>query len=49
MSELPKTFDPSSIEQKWYSRWIEDKAFHAEAPAEDSGKATYSIVIPPRT
>ncbi|MBN1403160.1 MAG: valine--tRNA ligase [Opitutales bacterium] len=47
MSELAKTYDPSSIEPKWYASWTQNKAFHAEAPAEGSGKETYSIVIPP--
>ena len=50
MSELPKTYEPSAIETKWYNAWLEGKAFHAEAPAKGAdGKrpATYSIVIPP--
>jgi len=47
MSELAKTYDPSSIEAAWYQAWQDAKAFHAEAPAKDSGKSAYSIVIPP--
>ena len=24
MSDLPKAYDPSLVEEKWQSRWIED-------------------------
>ncbi|MFA5257007.1 MAG: valine--tRNA ligase [Opitutales bacterium] len=50
MSELAKTYDPSAIEPKWYKTWLDEKAFHAEAPAPDAPEQnpeTYSIVIPP--
>lgn len=44
MSDLPKAYDPSLVEEKWQSRWIEEGCFKAD-PA--SGKPAYSIVIPP--
>ncbi len=44
MSELPKTYDPSAVEPKWYARWLERGDFHADAKSE---KPAFSIVIPP--
>ena len=44
MSELPKAYDPTQVEQKWYRFWTEQRYFHAEA---NIPKAPYSIVIPP--
>lgn len=37
-------YDPSTVEDKWYSYWLENKFFHAEA---SSSKEPYTIVIPP--
>src|SRR3954447_20646997 len=44
MAELPKTYDPKAVEPKWYQRWLDAKAFHADV---QSAKPAYSIVIPP--
>ena len=44
MSELSKAYEPHSVEEKWYSWWIEHGHFTAD-PA--SPKPAYSIVIPP--
>ncbi len=44
MSEIPKTYEPASIETKWYSHWENSGCFAAD-PA--STKPAYSIVIPP--
>ena len=44
MAELPKTYDPKTVEPKWYQRWLEADAFHADAK---SRKPAFSIVIPP--
>lgn len=44
MSELPKNYDPKSVEEKWYAKWLEEKAFAAE-PLDEKPPAT--IVIPP--
>jgi len=43
-TELPKAYDPSLVEPKWYRFWLEQDYFHAEAAAP---KTPYSIVIPP--
>jgi valyl-tRNA synthetase len=44
MPELPKTYDPTTVEPKWYARWEEAGYFRADA---HSAKPPYSIVIPP--
>ena len=44
MSELSKAYEPQSVEEKWYTRWLADSCFLAD-PA--SPKPAYSIVIPP--
>lgn len=43
MQELPKQYDPSSIEKKWYSFWEEHKFFHSQPDEREA----YTIVIPP--
>ena len=42
--EIPKAYDPSEVEDRWYSRWEEDGCFAGKPLA---GQPTYSIVIPP--
>src|SRR5512147_1654464 len=42
--ELPKTYDPKAVEQKWYAFWLEKNYFHAD---ENAGGSSFSIVIPP--
>ena len=44
MAELPKTYDPKSVEPKWYAHWIENRDFEANLR---SSKPAFSIVIPP--
>ena len=44
MPELPKTYDPKSVEPKWYRRWIDNHDFEADP---HSMKPAFSIVIPP--
>jgi valyl-tRNA synthetase len=43
-TSLPKAYDPSEVEPKWYRVWLDEDYFHAEAAAP---KTPYSIVIPP--
>jgi len=43
-TEIPKAYDPASVEDKWYKFWLEKKFFHSEI---DSTKEPYTIVIPP--
>ncbi len=44
MSDLPKSYDPSVIEKRWYAEWMARGYFHGDAAAP---KAPFSIVIPP--
>ncbi len=44
MPEIPKAYEPQSVEEKWYNFWLEQKCFVADA---QSPKPAYSIVIPP--
>ena len=44
MTELPKAYEPTVVEEKWQNRWMSEGCFHANP---HSGKPAYSIVIPP--
>ena len=44
MAELPKRYDPNSVEPKWYRRWMDDRDFVANSK---SSKPPFSIVMPP--
>ncbi len=41
--EIPKTYDPSTVEDRWYKYWME-KEFFKSVPDE---REPYTIVIPP--
>ena len=43
MSELPKTFDPAAIEQRWYEHWEREGLFRPDRPAAEP----WTIVMPP--
>jgi len=43
LQEIPKQYDPSETEDKWYTYWNENGFFHSE-PDE---REPYTIVIPP--
>jgi valyl-tRNA synthetase len=43
-TEIPKAYEPKSVEDKWYAEWLKAGQFTAN-PA--STKPPYSIVIPP--
>ena len=43
-SEMPKAYESSAVEEKWYSYWENNGLFHGK-PNPD--KKPYSIVIPP--
>src|SRR5215475_6020769 len=44
MAELPKRYDPKSVEPKWYQRWMDNRDFIANP---NSSKPPFSIVMPP--
>jgi valyl-tRNA synthetase len=43
-SALPKQYDPSEVEPRWLSFWLENGFFHAD---ETSPTVPYSITLPP--
>lgn len=50
---MPTTYDPKSVEEKWYEFWKNGRFFEAGSPVKPAGRAqqdeakTYSVVIPP--
>jgi valyl-tRNA synthetase len=44
MPELPKRYDPKTVETKWYRQWIDHRDFEANPR---SSKPAFSIVMPP--
>src|SRR4051812_10098524 len=43
-NELSKVYEPKEVEEKWYPRWENSGAFHADGSSQRPG---FSIVIPP--
>ena len=41
--ELDVKYNPSAVEDKWYSYWLDNKFFHSEP----DGRKPYTVVIPP--
>jgi len=41
---MPSSYDPTSVEEKWYHIWQKENLFHAD---DNDPKEPYSIVIPP--
>lgn len=44
LNDIPKSYNPEDVEDKWYSYWEKHKIFHSEV---DESKEPYTIVIPP--
>ncbi|WP_448871632.1 valine--tRNA ligase [Desulfobulbus propionicus] len=42
--DLPKAYEFSEVEQRWYTHWLEEKTFSARM---EEGRDAFSIVIPP--
>ncbi len=42
--EIPKAYEPKSVEEKWYAHWLAQGCFTADP---QSAKPAYAIVIPP--
>src|SRR5213592_509234 len=47
MSEIPKAYEPRSVEAKWYQFWLDQQCFTADPARVSSKRPAYSIVIPP--
>src|ERR1700685_4532394 len=44
MAELPKGYEPTHVESRWYQYWLDKGYFKGE---EKSSKPAFSMVIPP--
>jgi valyl-tRNA synthetase len=44
LDDIPKAYDPSVVEDKWYKYWQEKKLYHSQV---DDEREPYTIVIPP--
>ncbi|MBE0545148.1 MAG: valine--tRNA ligase [Verrucomicrobia bacterium] len=47
MSEIPKAYEPQSVEDKWYDFWLKQGCFTADPARVSDQRPAYSIVIPP--
>ena len=47
MSEIPKAYEPQSVEDKWYDFWLKHGCFTADPARVTDKRPAYSIVIPP--
>ncbi len=47
MSEIPKAYEPQSVESKWYDFWLKQECFTADPARVSATRPAYSIVIPP--
>ncbi len=47
MSEIPKAYEPQSVEDKWYDFWQKHGCFTADPARVTDKRPAYSIVIPP--
>lgn len=43
-TDLPKTYEPQAVENRWYQAWLDEGCFTADPESEKEG---YAIVIPP--
>ncbi|MFZ9855329.1 MAG: valine--tRNA ligase [Limisphaerales bacterium] len=47
MIEIPKAYEPQSVEAKWYQFWLDQGCFKADPGRVSEKRPAYSIVIPP--
>src|SRR5262245_38364248 len=47
MSQIPKAYEPQSVESKWSQFWLDQKCFAADPGRVNDKRPAYSIVIPP--
>ncbi|MCL2790037.1 MAG: valine--tRNA ligase [Desulfobulbus sp.] len=43
-NDLPKAYEFTEVERRWYARWLAEKTFSARM---DEGKPAFAVVIPP--
>jgi len=47
MSEIPKAYEPQSVEDNWYDFWVKQGCFTADPARVSEKRPAFSIVIPP--
>jgi len=47
MIEIPKAYEPQSVEAKWYQFWLDQGCFTGDPGRVSEKRPAYSIVIPP--
>jgi valyl-tRNA synthetase len=47
MSQIPKAYEPRSVEDQWYDFWLKHGCFTADPARVSEKRPAYSIVIPP--
>ncbi|MEQ2008483.1 MAG: valine--tRNA ligase [Limisphaerales bacterium] len=47
MNEVPKSYEPQSVEDKWYDFWVKQGCFTADPARVTAQRPAYAIVIPP--
>ena len=47
MTEIPKAYEPQSVEDRWYDFWVKQGCFTADPTRVSDKRPAYSIVIPP--
>ena len=47
MAEIPKAYEPQTVEDKWYAFWEKNDCFKADSQRVSDKRPAYSIVIPP--
>jgi valyl-tRNA synthetase len=45
--DLPKAYEPGSIEPRWAEYWVREKLFHVETPPADSKQPVFTLTLPP--
>ena len=47
MKEIPKTYEPSGVEEKWYQRWTDNNCFSPNVDAVNAAEDSFCVMIPP--
>jgi valyl-tRNA synthetase len=46
--ELPKSYDPGQIENRWAEYWVKEQLFHVDTPSADAeARPVFTLVLPP--
>jgi valyl-tRNA synthetase len=45
--ELPKTYDPGAIEERWAEYWVKEKLFSVKTPHQNTQRRVFTLLLPP--